>query len=137
MGIISAHVNQVSVSSYAIQQNHHIFRSCLSLVLSLTWNGLPILLHTAVITNNIKIYFTLDAKGILHGRLSDNFDGLPLVILDSAECKARPVAIEVPQPVRQDALYFPFFVTLHRCGGACNGRPFETKCEVQGKHVSL
>lgn len=132
MRIISAHVNQVSVSN-----QEPIFRSCLSLVLSLTRNGLPIHLHTTVITNNIKISFTSDTKRVLHGRLSDNSDGLPFVILDSAECKARPVAIEVPQPARQDALYFPFFVTLHRCGGACNSRPFETKCEVQGKHVSL
>ena len=64
-----------------------------------------------------------------------SFPDLPHVILDSAECKARPVAVEVPQPKNRDAFYYPFFVTLHRCGGACSSRPFETKCQAQGTSI--
>ena len=58
---------------------------------------------------------------------------LPYVILDDARCAPRPELIEVPQPKYENAFYFPFFVTLHRCGGSCGARPFETSCQLQGK----
>jgi len=61
------------------------------------------------------------------------FPDLPLAILESAKCAPRPVAVEVPQPEEQNALNFPMFVTLHRCGGACSERPFDTKCQAQGR----
>lgn len=74
--------------------------------------------------------------GGLLARLSENsdFPDLPYVILDSAPCAPRPVVVEVPQPVDSSSFYFPFFVTLHRCGGACNERPFETSCQPEGKN---
>ncbi|XP_022781318.1 balbiani ring protein 3-like isoform X2 [Stylophora pistillata] len=58
---------------------------------------------------------------------------LPHVILNNAPCAPRPEVIEVPQPKNENAFYFPFFVTLHRCGGSCNARPFETNCQLQAK----
>lgn len=58
---------------------------------------------------------------------------LPYVILDDARCAPRPELIEVPQPKYENAFYFPFFVTLHRCGGSCGARPFETSCQLQEK----
>jgi len=74
------------------------------------------------------------AAGIL-ARFSENleFPDLPYVILDSAPCAPRPAVVELPQPEGSSSFYFPFFVTLHRCGGACNDRPFETSCQPEGK----
>ena len=45
------------------------------------------------------------------------------------------MAVEVAQPAEPNALNFPLFVTLHRCGGACNERPFDTKCQVKGRFI--
>lgn len=75
------------------------------------------------------------AAGGLLARFSENsdFPDLPYVILDSALCAPRPVVVEVPQPVDSSSFYFPFSVTLHRCGGACNERPFETSCQPEGR----
>ena len=71
------------------------------------------------------------------GLSNPDFPDLPSVFLDSASCEARPVPVEVPQPADQNAFHFPFVVLLHRCGGACNDRPFETKCQAQGTGTFL
>lgn len=78
------------------------------------------------------------AAGIL-ARFSENleFPDLPYVILDSAPCAPRPAVVELPQPEGSSSFYFPFFVTLHRCGGACNDRPFETSCQPEGRWKEL
>lgn len=77
---------------------------------------------------------TVKDVGLL-ARFSENlqFPDLPYVILDSAPCAPRPAVVEVPQPVDSSSFYFPFFVTLYRCGGACNERPFETSCQPEDK----
>lgn len=81
----------------------------------------------------------MDFAGGLLTRFSENseFPDLPYVILDSAPCAPRPVVVEVPQPVDSSSFYFPFFVTLYRCGGACNERPFETSCQPEGRWREL
>lgn len=74
---------------------------------------------------------TRAALGLARFASDSDFPDLPLRILESAKCAPRPVVVEVPQPVEQKALNFPMFVTLHRCGGACRERPFDTKCQAQ------
>ena len=69
--------------------------------------------------------------------LNPDFPDLPYVILDSTPCAPRPVVVEVPQPVQESTFYFPFFVTLHRCGGACNARPYDTTCQPQGRFIEM
>ena len=56
----------------------------------------------------------------------------PLVELENQVCAPRPVVVAVPQPELQ-GLHFPFYVTLHRCGGACQERPLTTRCIASGK----
>ena len=75
------------------------------------------------------------ALGLARFASDSDFPDLPLRILESAKCAPRPVVVEVPQPVEQKALNFPMFVTLHRCGGACRERPFDTKCQAQGRSI--
>ena len=77
--------------------------------------------------------------GVLLARFSENsaFPDLPYVILDSAPCAPRPVVVEVPQSVEANTFYFPFFVRLHRCGGACNARPYDTICQPHGRSKEL
>ena len=75
------------------------------------------------------------ADGGLLARVIENskFPDLPYVILESAPCAPHPTVVEVPQPEDSSSFYFPFFVTLYRCGGACNERPFETSCQPEGR----
>ena len=65
--------------------------------------------------------FSGAALGLARFASDSDFSDLPLAILESAKCAPRPVAVEVPQPVEQNALNFPMFVTLH------------TKCQAQGR----
>ena len=76
------------------------------------------------------------AGGLL-ARLIENSPDLPYVILDSTPCAPHPVVVEVPQPVDESTFYFPFFVTLYQCGGACNARPYDTACQPAGRSKEL
>lgn len=85
---------------------------------------------TRIATNPDSVCFA----GRLLAELSkiSKFPHLPYVIPDRASCAPRPVVVEVPRPVHESTLYFPFFVTMYRCGGNCNARD-DTICRPLGR----